>query len=292
MLAIIDLVIGKLSWAVPTIRFSDIFEILVLSVLLYYVMIWIKKTRAWMLLKGIVVILAFVLLSSLFNLTTISFIIQKASNIAIMAVLIIFQPELRRALEQLGAKNALANMFSFDDNRVNVEKLNTQTVEAIVKACFEMGKSLTGALIVLEQKTPLGEYEKTGIPLDAVVSTPLLIQIFEHNTPLHDGAIIIRNNRIVAATCYLPVSDNMEISKSLGTRHRAAVGISEVTDSITIIVSEQTGAVSMAVGGELLRNLDAESLRNKLRMLQKKPLDVNRFRIWRGKQKHEEKAAE
>jgi len=135
----------------------------------------------------------------------------------------------------------------------------------------------------------LQEYEKTGIEIDAVVTSQILINIFEHNTPLHDGAVIIRDNRIIAATCYLPLSDNMSLSKSLGTRHRAAVGISEVTDSFTIIVSEETGLVSVAVGGELIHNMDGESIRNKLEYMRRKTIDVKSFKIWKGRLKNEGK---
>lgn len=153
----------------------------------------------------------------------------------------------------------------------------------LIKAAFEMSKNKTGALIVIEQNVALGDYERTGIPIDAVVSSQLLVNIFEHNTPLHDGAVIMRNNRIVAATCYLPLSDSLEINKELGTRHRAGIGISEVSDSMTIIVSEETGDVSVAVGGELFRGLDADNLRKKLSYIQNKSLDVKRFRLWKGK---------
>lgn len=287
---IVDFFKGNVSWAIPTLRFTDFIEVIIIAIILYYVMLWIKKTRAWMLLKGIVVILAFTLLSSIFNLTTISYLISKISNIAIIAVLIIFQPELRRALEQLGTKNAIISMFILEDAKGKEERLSLYTADEIVKACMELSKTHTGALIVLEQISPLDEYLKTGIVMDALVTKQLLIQVFEDKTPLHDGAVIIRNNRIAAATCYLPVSSNMEISKSLGTRHRAAVGISEVSDSLTVIVSEETGTISLAVGGELFSNMDEDSLRNKLRFLEKKPLDVNRFKLWRGKHKNEGKS--
>ena len=141
-------------------------------------------------------------------------------------------------------------------------------------------------MIVIEQNVVLSEYERTGIALDSLVSSQLLINIFEHNTPLHDGAIIVRGNRVVSATCYLPLSDNMELSKELGTRHRAAVGISEVCDALTIVVSEETGNVSIAIGGELYRNVDAEYLRGKLNFIRKGSMDVSRFRIWKRRMRH------
>ncbi len=152
-----------------------------------------------------------------------------------------------------------------------------------------MGAAYTGALIVIEQDMILEEYEKTGIAVDGIVTSQLLVNIFEHNTPLHDGAVIIRGDRVVAATCYLPLSDNNNLNKALGTRHRAGVGISEVTDSMTIIVSEETGKVSVAVGGELIHDIDADSLRNKLEYLRRRTIDVKSFRIWRGRLKHEGK---
>ena len=154
---------------------------------------------------------------------------------------------------------------------------------------MKWGAVRTGALIVIEQDMVLEEYVRTGIEVDGVVTSQLLINIFEHNTPLHDGAVIVRGNRVVAATCYLPLSDNSNLSKELGTRHRAGVGISEGTDSFTIIVSEETGAVSVAVGGSIIRDIDRDSLRNKLEYLRKKTVDVKSFKIWRGRLKNERK---
>ena len=173
-------------------------------------------------------------------------------------------------------------MFDSGSNEKK-ERFSAKTTNELVKAVFEMSKDKTGALIVIEQNVALGDYERTGIPIDAMVSSQLLVNIFEHNTPLHDGAVIMRNNRIVAATCYLPLSDNLEINKELGTRHRAGIGISEVSDSMTIIVSEETGDVSVAVGGELFRKLDADNLKKKLSYIQNNSLDVKRFRLWKGK---------
>ena len=150
-----------------------------------------------------------------------------------------------------------------------------------------MGKVKTGALMVIEQNVLLTEYERTGIEVDGLISSQLLINIFEHNTPLHDGAVIIRGNRVVSATCYLPLSDNMEISKELGTRHRAGVGISEATDALTIIVSEETGNVSVTYEGQLYRNLDANGLRDKLHMIQNKETEEKKHRLWKGRAKDE-----
>ena len=152
-----------------------------------------------------------------------------------------------------------------------------------------MGKVKTGALIVVKQKDPLGEYERTGIEVDGIVTSQLLINIFEHNTPLHDGAVIVRGDRVTYATCYLPLSDNMELSKDLGTRHRAGVGISEVTDSMTVIVSEETGKISVAYGGKLSRGLSGEELEEELKKIQNKPAEEKGRRLWKGWPKHEKK---
>ena len=222
-----------------------------------------------MLFKGIIVILIFLLIAALFQMNTILWLSGKVVNVAAIALVIIFQPELRNALERLGRKNFLTAFFSFDFQKANAVRFSEKTINEIVKACYEMGKVKTGALIVVERDVMLNEYIRTGISLDSIVSSQLLINIFEHNTPLHDGAIIVRGDRIVSATCYLPLSDNMELSKELGTRHRAAVGISEVSDSMTIVVSEETGAVSLAVEGTLYRNVDADFLRSKLKFAAK-----------------------
>lgn len=266
----------------PQIHVSDIFEIILIAFVLYQVMGWFKKSRAWTLFKGIAVLALCWLVAAIFDLNTILWIFRNTISVGIIAIIIIFQPELRRALEQLGKQNFISNLFDSSSSEKR-ERFTTKTTNELIKAAFEMSKTKTGALIVIEQDVALGDYERTGIPIDAVVSSQLLVNIFEHNTPLHDGAVIMRNNRIVAATCYLPLSDSLEINKELGTRHRAGIGISEVSDSMTIIVSEETGDVSVAVGGELFRGLDADNLRKKLSYIQNKSLDVKRFRLWKGK---------
>ena len=255
--------------SIPVMGLTDYVEILIIAFLVYEVMVWIRDTRAWSLMRGIVVIVAFVLLAYLLQMTTILWLVRNGLNVLLMAVLIIFQPELRRALDYLGRKNFLGSLFTFNGTDVN-ERFSDKTMNEIIKACYEMGRARTGALIVMKKSDPLTEYIRTGIEVDAVVTNQLLINIFEHNTPLHDGAVIIEGNRVVSATCYLPLSDNMELSKELGTRHRAGVGISEETDSLTIIVSEETGRVSLAQGGELKRNVDQDTLRDELSRLQNK----------------------
>ena len=274
---------------VPRIQWTDVIEILFIAFVLYSILVWIKDTKAWSLLKGIIVVMVFTIIAYILNLRTILWIAGKTISVGIIALVIIFQPELRRALEQLGRKRIVLGLFSFGDNKDKGELFSAKTAEEIVEAVYAMAAVRTGALIVIEQDMMLEEYIRTGIEVDGIVTNQLLINIFEHNTPLHDGAVIVRENRVVAATCYLPLSDNINLSKELGTRHRAGVGISEVTDSFTIIVSEETGAVSIAVGGEILRNIDKESLRNKLEFLRKKTVEVKPFRLWRGRLKNERK---
>ena len=248
----------------------DIIEIILLSFLVYTILVWIKNTRAWTLLKGIIFLGFFVALIYLFHMDTLIFIINKGLNIAIIAAIIIFQPELRKALEILGEKMFLVNIFGSGNEKDVEKRCSDKTVNELVRATVEMAKVKTGALIVLEQNETLEEYERTGIDLDALVSSQLLINIFEHNTPLHDGAVIIKGDKIRSATCYLPLSENLSLSKALGTRHRAGVGISEVTDSVTIIVSEETGKISIAQRGRLRHNVQEEELRTCLVALQNK----------------------
>lgn len=249
--------------SLPELAAIDIVEIIIIAFAIYQVILWVRNTRAWMLVKGIIFLLFFSVVAILLKMDVILWIFKNAINVGIIAILIVFQPELRSALEQLGRKNVISSVFSFENNDDDV-KVSDKTVSALVKACSEMSKNKTGALIVLENEIVLKEIEKTGIGIDALVTSQLLINIFEHNTPLHDGAVIIRDNRIVSATCYLPMSDNLELSKELGTRHRAAVGVSEVSDSLTIIVSEETGAISIAMNGVLSRDIESGALRQRI----------------------------
>lgn len=272
---------------IPRITWTDVIEIIIIAVVLYNILLWIMNTKAWALLKGIIVVALFAVVAYLLNLKTILWIAGKTISVGIIALVIIFQPELRRALEQLGRKRFMLRFFNFGDNSDKDERFSVKTADEIVDACYKMGAVKTGALIVIEQDIVLEEYIKTGIPVDGIVTSQLLINIFEHNTPLHDGAVIIRGNRVVAATCYLPLTDNVNLSKALGTRHRAGVGISEATDSLTIIVSEETGKVSVAFGGELIHDIDSDSLKNKLEYIRRRTIDVKSFKIWRGRLKHE-----
>ena len=268
---------------------TDVAEIIILSFIIYQIMIWIKSTRAWTLLKGFAVILAVLALAAVFKMNTILWIAKNFFSLGITAIIIVFQPELRKALEQLGEKNILSSIVPFDNSKKEEKGITDRTIAELIKACFEMGKARTGALIVLEQTVSLQEYERTGTMVDSAISSQLLLNIFEKNTPLHDGAMIISGNRIRSATCYLPLSDNMNLSKALGTRHRAAVGISEVSDSLTIVVSEETGSVSVARNGRLLRNLNQEQLREQLQNLQVKTEENRKIKLWKGRGRHETK---
>lgn len=286
-----EIVRNASSWLsqLPRITIRNLVEIVIISVLVYEILLWIKNTRAWILLKGLLVILAFAVAASVLRLTTISWIIRNFTTIAVTALLIVFQPELRKALEQLGSQNFFSNLLSFDDGKTK-QMFSDKTINELVRATFEMAKVKTGALMVIERETSLKEIERTGIEINGLVTSQLLINIFEHNTPLHDGAVVIRGNRVAAATCYLPLSDNMTISKDLGTRHRAAVGISEVTDSLTVVVSEETGRVSVAERGKLTRIGDGETLRTLLSgKVGEDSSSGSRFKLWKGRLKNENK---
>ncbi len=272
MMAFIDRMNGFLAnfdLTFPTIRVIDIVEIIIIAFFIYEILVWLKNSRAFMLIRGILVIVAFFAFAALLQMNTILWLGEKLLNVAIIAIVVVFQPEMRQALEQLGRNNlfrVLASGFSKNSN----QRFSDHTLNDLVKACYDMGAVKTGALIVIEMETGLSEYERTGIPIDAILSRQLLINIFEKNTPLHDGAVLVSGDRVVSATCYLPLSDNMTISKDLGTRHRAALGISEVSDAVTIVVSEETGAVSVTVGGKLRHDISSEQLTRLLKSIQKK----------------------
>jgi len=255
-----------LHWLVPPkpIGVIDVIQVLLLAFLVYKLILWMKNTRSYTLLRGIVFIIAFVVIANVFNMEVIVWLLQNVGVVAITAVIIIFQPELRRMLERMGQSNLMSSLLSINRSGDENKRFSDHTLNELVRACYEMSEERTGALIVMEKDIPLEEYEKTGIPIDAVVSSQLLVNIFERNTPLHDGAVLIRSDRVAAATCYLPLSDNMDLSKKLGTRHRAGVGISEVSDSLTIIVSEETGHVSYAQSGRIYNAVTPSELRETL----------------------------
>lgn len=271
--------------SIPSIRLTDIIDILLVAVVIYVIMVWIKETRAWSLFKGLAVIFVISILSYQLNFYTISWIIEKTVSVGILALIVLFQPEFRKGLEQIGKGNIVTNIFNNEEEG----KISSRTVEEIITAAVKMAKVRTGALILIEQNVPLGDLEETGVAVDGIVSSQLLINIFENKTPLHDGAVIIRNNRVAAATCILPLTQT-EIGLDLGTRHRAAVGASEVSDAYVIVVSEETGAVSIASEGKLMRNVSPDVIRNLLtRNPRKKSKKLNLWKVRRKKYVKENK---
>ncbi len=267
------------DFTIPTVNLNDLLDILIVAFLIYTVVIWIKETRAWALFKGIFIVLAFSVVAYVFRFNTISWILSKALTVGITVLVILFQPELRKALEQMGTTHF--NLIPSD----KVEGgMSSNIADEIVKATVKMAAVKTGALMLIEREIGLGDHERTGIPIDAIITSQLIINIFEKNTPLHDGAVIIRNNRIAAATCFLPLTEK-DLSKDLGTRHRAAVGASEVSDALVIVVSEETGGISVAVGGKLKRNLTGEELKNLI--VEDTPTNKKKFILWKGR-KHNE----
>ena len=272
---------------IPRITVGNVIEILIIAVLIYAMLAWIKDSRSWVLLRGLLVIFFIIVLCELFNLDTILWIFEKLATVAVIALIVIFQPELRKALERLGSGGVIQGLFKSMQNQAT--GFTDKSVNEIVRAAFELSKTKTGALIVIENTDSLVEIERTGIEIDGKITSQLLINIFEHNTPLHDGAVVIRDNLITAATCYLPLSDNMNISKSYGTRHRAALGMSESSDSITVVVSEETGDVSVTREGQITKMHSADELREVLKTLTgnsgkgKRRLKIKKRKVEHGK---------
>ncbi len=263
--------INVLQWLYPPkqIEIIDIIQIALIAYFVYHLILWFNNTRAYALLKGILFVIGFVILANILHMDTIVWLINNLSVVAITALVIIFQPELRKVLEKMGHKNPFVALFSFGRYSGEVPKrFSDASLNEIIRSVYEMAEMKTGALIVIEENVKLNEYVQTGIMIDAAISSQLISNIFEHNTPLHDGAVIIRDDRVVAATCYLPLSENMDINKKLGTRHRAGLGISEISDSFTIIVSEETGKVSYAHEGRLVTGVVLSDLREKLHKVQ------------------------
>lgn len=274
-----------ISWLTPPKQpeIMDLIQIIVIAFFVYRLILWLKNSRAYTLLRGILLIMAFVLLANILHMDAIMWILGNIGVVALTAIVIVFQPELRKVLEQMGRKRWFNSIFELGGrSEEEKDRFSDYTINELVRACFEMGEVKTGALIVIEQDVVLTEFEKTGIPVDGILSGPLLINIFEKNTPLHDGAVLVRGNRVAAATCYLPLTDNMDLSKSLGTRHRAALGISEVSDSLTIIVSEETGKVSYAIDGMLTAGVSPSELKEQLYSIQR---PFERRNRWKRKEK-------
>ncbi len=268
----------------PLEMLKSIVDIGIVSYIIFKLIKLGKETRAWQLVKGIVVIFIIAMLSEWLQLRTLAFILNKTIELAGFAVVVLFQPELRRGLEQLGRSSNIRDFFNFDESDEVIH--TTYTIEEIVKAATELSKTDTGALIVVERETKLGEIINTGTTLDSNISSELIINIFTPNTPLHDGALIIRDNKLKSAACFLPLTDNPNLSKELGTRHRAALGITEVSDCISVVVSEETGKISYALNGGLSRNLTPDTLRKALNknLIEKKSVN-KKLSLWKGKSK-------
>lgn len=245
-----------------TFNLFDALDIIIVAFVIYRVIMLIRGTRAVQLLQGVVVILIGTGLSHALNLAALSWLLDKTLTIGLFAIPVVFQPELRRALEQLGRGRFFARSTTvFDEEDI------PRTIGELTKATQVLSKNKIGALIIIERDTGLGDYTETGIAIGAVVSSELLINIFIPNTPLHDGAVMIQANRIVAASAFLPLTDNPELSKELGTRHRAAIGVSELSDSVAVVVSEETGTISIALDGTITRNVDEQTFREMLSKL-------------------------
>lgn len=238
--------------------FKDIVDVGIVSYIIYKLILLVRGTRAVQLLKGIFVLIVAWAISTWFNLYTLKWLMNQMFTFGVVSVLIIFQPELRRALEQLGRGKLFARSYTMERDVVNDQ------IDGVIKAVQFMAKRKIGALIVFERTTGVNELIESGIQMESKITSELLINIFSPNTPLHDGAVIIRGNQIMAAACYLPLSENPFISKELGTRHRAAIGVSEVSDAISVVVSEETGQVSLSLNGMIVRDINEESLISKL----------------------------
>lgn len=244
-------------------RFTDIIDIIIVTYVVYKALVFIRETRTIHLLKGIVMFLIVMQLSYAFNLHTVYYILSNVFQLGFIAILIVFQPELRRVLEQLGKTSVgKGKWFNFDEQNEVAER--GEMISEVVRSCQQMSNSKIGALIVFEDEDKLSDIIETGIPLDAEISSELIVNIFIPKTPLHDGAVLIRRNKIAAAACFLPLSQDPTLSKELGTRHRAGLGISENSDAFVVIVSEETGNISVAHKGELKVNLTPDALSKRL----------------------------
>lgn len=258
---------------IPSISVIDIIEIAIISFLTFRIILWLRGTKAWSMLKGVAVIIIFIFIAYILNMRTILWIVKRLVDVGLIAFVILLQPEIRRALEKLGVRFfKTGGLFKNNDS---YQRFSQQSIFEIVNATYDMASVKTGALIVLSQEISLDEYIKTGIQIDGKISSGLLINTFEKDTPLHDGAVIIEGDRLVCATAYLPLSQNQNVSKELGTRHRAALGMAEETDAFVIVVSEETGKVAVACGGMIKRNVERETLYHMLEYLRSNSGSVN-----------------
>lgn len=274
---------GYIGLSSPLSIIKTLIDISIVSWVVYKLFVLVKETRAWQLIKGILLILLATEISKILGLKTISYILQGVLSVLAIGAIVLFQPELRRALEKIG-RSSIKDIFLFDETDAMIQ--TTAVIEEIVKACVDLSSKYIGALIVIERNTKIGEIINTGTQLDSHVSSELIRNIFVPDTPLHDGAVIIRDNKIKAAACFLPLTDNPNLSKELGTRHRAALGITEVSDSIAVVVSEESGKISFALNGGLTRNLTSDTLRKALnKNLLDSETNSRRIGLWRVKSK-------
>ncbi|MCL2396668.1 MAG: diadenylate cyclase CdaA [Defluviitaleaceae bacterium] len=257
----------------PRFGLSAVLDIAFITFVIYKALMWIRRTRAWMFFRGALTLLMVYLAASMLSMNATTELIQQGFIYVAFALMVIFAPELRKVLESLGKNRNIPFLSTLEDSR---EANSTQCVDEIIVAAREMSRVKTGALIVIEQQVPLGDLEGTGVAIDALVTSQLLINIFEHNTPLHDGAVLVRENRVKAATCILPLTTE-HLSSDLGTRHRAAVGISEVSDAYAVVVSEESGYISIAKEGKLYRNLSENQIKDML-LENIKPSKSRKFR--------------
>lgn len=275
----------QISKYLRIIRINDIVDIFLVGIILYYLIKLVRETKAMQLLKGLFIFGILFMFSSALKLTAMNYILGTTLQFGVFALIVIFQPELRNILERMG-RIKVGNFIDLNGNTPN--DIIIESVSAVAEAAAHMSASRTGALMVFERETRLGEYISTGTMLDAKISSRLLENIFVPNTPLHDGAIIMREDRIITAGCLLPLTANNNLSKDLGTRHRAAIGLSEVSDAVVIVVSEETGKISIALNGSLTRNLTEESLKKALtKILTKKQQTsdtLDKIKFWKSKE--------
>ncbi|MET3616487.1 diadenylate cyclase [Peptoniphilus olsenii] len=246
----------KITNLIYMINIKDVIDILIVAFLIYFILKLITNTRAEQVFKGILLVLIFIKISQIFQLYTINWVFSRFISDGIIAIIVLFQPELRRALQYLGLTSSIKN--NFNQNKEYVP----ETVTEIITAVSSLSRQKIGALIVIEKNVGLSEIIETGTKIDGIVSSGLLINIFIPNTPLHDGAVIIKGPKVKAAACFLPLSDDQKISRELGTRHRAGIGITEKSDCLSIMVSEETGSISIADNGSISRYLDIETLKS------------------------------
>ena len=260
---------------IPKIGIIDFIEIIILIFVLYKILLLIQNTKAWIFLKGVIFLFAVYIVSDIVGFHVIKIIFQGLFNVLLILLIVVFQQELKKMLGEIGKKGNQIFKLKIGKKEKEYQKLlEDKEIDAICEAANDMAKVKTGALILIERDLPLKEYSDTGIKVDSTITSEMLVQIFEKNTPLHDGAVIINNNRIESATCYLPLSHNDKINKTLGTRHRAAIGITEVTDTIAIVVSEETGKISICKNGQIYHDVSVESLRKQLKDIQKTNIEI------------------